>query len=140
MYTNDFLCRVTHRVIYTCQIAAAALPRGRRSTVTLMSSSFYRTTPRNSSTGASGHGSHQYEKKLDAILDSIREQGRKMTTIEEKGTRTLESVENLDERLQLLENKVNNMEQVLHEGSQLRKKTTHVPPELSVSVAVMEFI
>ena len=94
--------------------------------------------PRNSCTRASGHGSYQNEKKLDAILDSIREQGRKMTTIEEKETRTLESVENLDKRLQLLENKVNNMEQVVsQEGSQLRKQRIRVPP---VSVAVMEFI
>ena len=107
----------------------------------LMSSGFYQTTPRNSSTGASGHGSYQYEKKLDAILESVREQGRKMTTIEEKGTQTFESMENLDKRLQLLEGKVNNMEQVVsQEGSQLRKQSTRVPPELSVSVAVMEFI
>ena len=64
-----------------------------------------------------------------------------MTTIEEKGTRTLESMGNLDKRLQLLENKVNNMEQVIsHEGNQLRKQRTRVPPELSVSVAVMDSI
>lgn len=104
-------------------------------------SGFYRTTPRNSSTGASGHGFYQYEKKLDTILESVREQGRKMTTIEEKGTRTLESMENLDKRLQLLESKVNNMEQVVsQEGSHVQKHRIRVPPELSVSVAVMEFI
>ena len=33
------------------------------------------------------------------------------------------------------------MEQVVsQEGSQLQKQSTRVPPELSVSVAVMEFI
>jgi len=64
-----------------------------------------------------------------------------MTMIEEKGTRTLESMENLDKRLQLLESKVNNMEQVVsQEGSHVRKQRTRVLPELSVSVAVMEFI
>ena len=61
-----------------------------------MSAGFYRTTPRNSSTGVSGHGPSEYEKKLDTILGSIKEQGKKLTMLEEKGGQTLEFVENFD--------------------------------------------
>ena len=45
----------------------------------------------------------------------------------------MESVENFDRRLELIESKVNGMEQVIsQENSQFRKQRTHVPPELLV--------
>ena len=96
-----------------------------------MSAAFYRTTPRSTGSSVPVHGSSQNEKKLDAILDSIREQGKKLTMLEEKGGRTLESVENLDRRLELMESKVNSMEQAISQGN-TKKQRTRVPPELLV--------
>ena len=56
-----------------------------------------------------------------------------VVVIEEKGGQTLESVENFDRQLELIESKVNGMEQVIsQENNQLRKQRICVPPELSV--------
>lgn len=110
--------------------------RGRTSEGVDMSAGFYRSTTRNSSTPVSGarNGSFQCEKKLDQILDSIRDQSKQMTLLEEKGKQTLESVEGLDKRLALMENKVNNMEQLVsQEANHAMKQKTRVPPELSVN-------
>ena len=75
-----------------------------------MTSVFYHSaTPKSFTTQVSGSwsGSSQYEKKLDEILDLIRDQNNKMTVLEEKGKQTLESIKGLDKRLASLENKVN---------------------------------
>lgn len=96
--------------------------------------SFYRSTPR-SVNPTSVSSNSQYEKKLDKILDAVTRQSNKMTSIEEKGRQTLASVENLDKRLEALENKVNDMEQLVsQENSSQMKKHNRVPPELSVKL------
>ena len=101
-----------------------------------MSSAFYRSAkPKNTTAKVSGsQGGSQYEKKLDQILDSIRDQSNKMTVLEQKGKQTLESMEGLDKRLASLESKVHSMEQLVSlENSQpALKRRTRVPPELSV--------
>ena len=102
-----------------------------------MSSAFYRSAkPKNTIAKVSGSqgGSPQYERKLDQILDSIRDQSNKMTVLEQKGKQTLESMEGLDKRLASLESKVHSMEQLVSlENSQpALKRRTRVPPELSV--------
>lgn len=74
---------------------------------------FYRTTPRSSSARVSGHGPYVYEKKFDTILESIKEQGKKLTALEEKGGQTLESMEIFDGQLELIDSKVNGMKQVI---------------------------
>lgn len=107
-----------------------------------MISAFYcSVTPKSFTTQVSGSrgGSSQYEKKLDQILDSIRDQNNKMTVLEQKGKQTLESMEGLDKQLASLENKVNNMEQLVsQENSQPAvKRRTCVPPELSVKLFVV---
>ena len=67
-----------------------------------MSSAFYRSVPR----GANGASSNPVlEKKLDDILLAIGEQKNRMCTLEENGTKTLKSVENLEERMIVLEDK-----------------------------------
>ena len=77
-----------------------------------MSSAFYRSATPKSTTAKvsrSQDSSSQYEKKLDQILDSIRDQSNKMTVLEQKGKQTLESMEGLDKWLVSLENKVHNI-------------------------------
>ena len=60
---------------------------------------------------------------MDTILESIKEQGKKLTTLEEKGGWTLESMENFERRLELIESKVSGMEQVIsQENSQLKSE------------------
>ena len=65
-----------------------------------MAGGFYRSVPRNSIGGSTNP---LLEKKLDKILLAI---GDQKILLEEKGTKTLKSVENLKSRMVTLEDKV----------------------------------
>ena len=92
-----------------------------------MSSAFYRSVPRGANGGSSNPVS---EKKLDDILLAIGEQKNRMRTLEENGTKTLKSVENLEERMIVLEDKIKFAEEARFSGKIAER--SRIPPELSV--------
>lgn len=92
--------------------------------------SYYRTpTSRNNS---SSINTSQWEKKLDKIFDKVMEQGNQMLILKEKGEKTLDSITNLEDKLNTLEHKVNCIEQVTILNQEKKENRCPVPPELSV--------
>jgi len=95
-----------------------------------MSSGFYRSVPRSANGGSSNL---LLERKLDEILLAIGEQKNRMLSLEEKGTKTLKSVENLEARMGVLEDKMEFTEQTISSGKTgKRNEKSRIPPELSV--------
>ena len=94
-----------------------------------MSSGFYRSVPRNGSPSIS---TSQWEKKLDKIFDKVTEQGNQYLILKEKGEKTLDSIINLEKKLDAMENKVNFIEQITTLNQEKKENRCPVPPELSV--------
>lgn len=95
-----------------------------------MAGGFYRSVPRNS---IGGSANPLLEKKLDEILSAIGDQKNRMILIEEKGTKTLKSVENLESRIVALEDKMKFTEQATPSRKTGKEnERSRIPPELSV--------
>ena len=86
--------------------------------VVKMAGRFYPSGPRNTNGGFSNP---LLEKKLDEILLAIGDQKNHMVLLEEKGAKTLESIENLDARMGALEEKIKLNEQVARLEKRMRK-------------------
>jgi len=97
-----------------------------------MAGGFYPSRPRNSTSGSSNS---LLKRKLDEILLAIGDQKNRMILLEEKGAKTLESVENLDARMSILEEKIKFNEQLQATPTRKTGKEngkSRIPPELSV--------
>ena len=97
-----------------------------------MAGRFYPSRPRNTNGGSSNP---LLERKLDEILLAIGDQKNRMILLEEKGAKTLESVENLDARIHTLEERMKFNEQLQATPTRKTGKEngkSRIPPELSV--------
>jgi len=74
----------------------------------------------------------QLEKKLDKIFGMVIEQGNKIVILKEKGEKTLDSIANLENKLPILKDKVNFIEQGTTPNQGKKIERCLVPPELSV--------
>jgi len=101
-------------------------------TISRMLSGFYLSVPRSVNGGSSNP---LLERKLDEILLGIRLQNNCMLSLEEKGMKTLKSVENLGARMSVLEDKMEFTEQmILVARLEKRNEKSRIPPDLSIIV------
>ena len=82
----------------------------------------------------------QLEKKLDKIFGKVIEQGNKIVILKEKGEKTLYSIASLENKLPILEDEVNLIEQgtTPNQGKKIERRL--IPPELSVIKYIVMYL